>query len=69
MSLDKIAADGIVAGSINAASLATNSVPSSKLTTTGVVANSYGNSTHIATFTVDAAGRLSVANKIGRAHV
>lgn len=64
MSLDKITADGILAGSINAASLAVNSVPSSRLTTTGVVANSYGNATHIATFTTDAAGRLSVANTV-----
>jgi Chaperone of endosialidase len=41
--------------------LTTNSVNSSVLTTTGVIANSYGNTTAIPVITVDAAGRITNA--------
>jgi hypothetical protein len=41
--------------------LTTNSVNSSMLTTTGVIANSYGNTTAIPVITVDAAGRITNA--------
>ena len=61
MALDKINADGLQPGSINATSIAANSIPSSKLTTTGVVANSYGNSSQIPVITVDASGRITNA--------
>ena len=42
-------------------SLGANSVNSASLTTTGVVANSYGNTTAIPVITVDAAGRITNA--------
>jgi len=42
-------------------SLTTNSVNSSMLTATGVVANSYGNTTAIPVLTIDAAGRITNA--------
>ena len=62
MALEKIPAAGLEAGSVNATAIAVNSIPSSRLTTTGVVANSYGNSSQIPVVTIDSAGRITNAS-------
>jgi hypothetical protein len=69
MALEKIPAAGLEAGSVNATAIAVNSVPSSRLTTTGVVANSYGNSSQIPVITVDTAGRITNASSASVAGV
>ncbi len=58
MALSKIVADSIQSNAVVSA-LTDNTVTSAKLTTTGVVANSYGNSTSIPVVTVDVAGRVT----------
>ncbi len=58
MALSKIVADSIGSNAVVTA-ITDNTVTSSKLTTTGVVANSYGNSTSIPVVTVDVAGRVT----------
>lgn len=58
MALSKIVADSIQSNAVVGA-LTDNTVTSAKLTTTGVVANSYGDANNIPVVTVDAQGRVS----------
>ena len=61
MALSKIVSDSVAANTIIVTNIADNTIPSAKLTTTGVVANQYGNSTHISVLDVDASGRITNA--------
>ncbi len=61
MALSKIVADSIQSNAVVSA-LTDNTVTSAKLTTTGVIANSYGNSTVIPVVTIDASGRVTNAS-------
>ena len=65
MALSKIVGDSIAASAVVSA-ITDNTVTSAKLTTTGVVANTYGDANNVPVVTGDASGRIS---KIGRAHV
>lgn len=47
--------------------IGTNAVDSDELAATGVVAATYGNSTNVASFTVDADGRLTAASNVSLA--
>ena len=61
MALSKIVSSSLANGSVSIASITDNTVTSVKLTATGVVANSYGNTTAIPVITVDAQGRITNA--------
>lgn len=62
MALSKIVADSVAANTIIVTNIADNTITSGKLTTTGVVANTYGNSTVISVVTIDASGRVTNAS-------
>lgn len=49
---------------ISSTKIFNGSVTSAKLSSTGVTAGAYGNATQVATFTVDAQGRITTANNV-----
>ena len=64
MSLSKIVADSIAANTVTVTNITDNTITSAKLTTTGVVSNTYGNATHVAVFSIDTAGRVTNATTV-----
>ena len=61
MALSKIESPSIATGAVTVSTISDNTVTSAKLTTTGVTANTYGNTTAIPVLTVDASGRITNA--------